>query len=118
MSAITGIPATEAIVSFASGKQGGVTRFFCVTLNSGDVYPGVTGADHYGYQNVYSIDWEQSSWAQKVSGINTSHHPFFASMPLSNIDIAYLAGGSDAGDPIVYKTTNGGMNWSNTSSYK
>jgi photosystem II stability/assembly factor-like uncharacterized protein len=114
MSAITGIPVTEAIVSFAAAKQGGAARFFCVTLNSGDVYPGVTGADHYGYQNVYSIDWGQSSWTQRVSGINTSHHPFFASMSLSNINVAYLAGGSDAGDPVVYKTTNGGMNWSNT----
>src|SRR6185436_12883371 len=31
---------TGAIFSFAGAKQGGTTRFFAVTLPSGDVYPG------------------------------------------------------------------------------
>ena len=111
MSAVTGIPVTEAIVSFAAAKQSGVTRFFCVTLGSGDVYPGVTGADHYSYKNVYSIDWGAAGWSLKTSGINASHHPFFISMSKSNVNIAYTGGGSDAGEPVVYKTTNGGNNW-------
>lgn len=111
MSAVTGIPVTEAIVSFAAAKQSGVTRFFCVTLGSGDVYPGVTGADHYSYKNVYSIDWGAAGWSLKTSGINASHHPFFISMSGSNTNIAYTGGGSDAGEPVVYKTTNGGNNW-------
>lgn len=111
LSGITGIPGTEAIVSFAGAKQSGITKFYCVTLGSGDVYPGVTGADHYGYKNIYSIDWGASNWGLKTSGINTAHHPFFVSMSKSNINIAYAGGGSDAGEPIVYKTTNGGNNW-------
>ena len=111
LSGITGIPVTEAIVSFAGAKQSGITRFFCVTLGSGDVYPGVTGADHYSYKNIYSIDWGSASWSLKSSGINTSHHPFFVSMSKNNISVAYTGGGSDEGVPIVYKTTNGGANW-------
>ena len=112
MSAVPGIPGTEAIVSFTGAKQSGITRFICVTLGSGDVYPGVTGADHYSYKNVYSIDWGASSWSLKTSGINSAHHPFFVSMSKSNVNIAYAGGGSDAGEPVVYKTTNGGNNWS------
>ena len=111
LSGITGIPVTEAIVSFAGAKQSGITRFFCVTLGSGDVYPGVTGADHYSYKNIYSIDWGSASWSLKSSGINTSHHPFFVSMSKNNISVAYTGGGSDEGVPIVYKTTNGGLSW-------
>ncbi len=111
MSSVTGIPGTEAIVSMAGAKNGGVTKFICVTLGSGDVYPGVTGADHYGYKNVYSIDWGQASWALKISGIAVDDHPFFAAMSKNNTSIAYVAGGNTSGEPIVYKTTNGGDNW-------
>lgn len=112
LSNVTGIPVTEAIVSFAGAKQSGAVRFFCVTLGNGDVYPGVTGADHYSYKNIYTIDWGQANWSQKISGINLTHHPFFISMSKNNINAAYLGGGSDAGEPVVYKTINGGNNWS------
>lgn len=109
---ISGIPAEEAIVSFAGAKQNNTLRFFCITLGSGDVYPGVTGADHYGYKKIYAIDSGQTSWTQKTSGINSSHHPFFISMPINNVNTVYAAGGSEAGEPVVYKSTNGGNNWS------
>lgn len=111
LSGIT-VPLSEAMVSFTGAKESGITRFFCVTLGSGDVYPGVTGADHYSYQNVYSIDWGAVNWVLKTSGINSTHHPFFISMSKSNINVAYTGGGSEAGDPVVYKTSNGGTNWS------
>ncbi|MDQ3020019.1 MAG: hypothetical protein M3R36_05545 [Bacteroidota bacterium] len=111
LSGVTGIPAAEAIVSFTGAKQTGTVRFFCVTLGSGDVYPGITGADHSNYKNIYSLDWGQTSWTQKISGINSTHNPFFVSMSKNNNNIAYTAGGSDAGDPTVYKTINGGNSW-------
>jgi len=105
------VPSTEAMVSFAGAKKNATVRFFCVTLGNGDVYPGVTGADHYSYQSIYSIDWGQPSWTLKTSGINSTHHPFFVAMSKSNINVAYTAGGSNAGDPIIYKTLNGGTTW-------
>ncbi|MFZ1321186.1 MAG: hypothetical protein WAT71_06480 [Ignavibacteria bacterium] len=111
ISPVGGISGTEAMVSFTGSKQSGVVRFFCVTLGSGDVYPGVTGADFWNYQNIYSIDFGNPSWIAKSGGINSSHYPFFISMSLTNNSVAYVAGGSDAGSPIVYKTTNGGNNW-------
>lgn len=108
---VTGIPGTEAIVSFAGGKKFSTVRFFCVTLGNGDVYPGITGADFYGYKNIYSIDTGQTSWSQKISGIAATNYPFFVSMAKNNVNVAYVGGGSDAGAPIVFKTTNGGNNW-------
>src|SRR5262249_46319154 len=38
-----GIPSSEAMVSFAGAKENGTLRFFCVTLASADVYPGIAG---------------------------------------------------------------------------
>lgn len=111
IASLTGLPLTEAMVSFAGAKQSGVIRFFCVTLGSGDVYPGVTGADHFNYKNIYSIDAGQTAWTLRTSGINAAHHPFFVSMSKFNTSVAYAAGGSDAGEPVVYKTTNSGLNW-------
>lgn len=106
-----GIPSSESIVSFAASSQGAGMKFVCVTLGSGDVYPGVTGADHYSYRNVYVYSSGQANWVQRIAGINSTHNPFFASMSLSDTSAAYLAGGSDAGSPVVYKTSDGGINW-------
>jgi photosystem II stability/assembly factor-like uncharacterized protein len=111
LSAAGGIPGTESIVSFTGAREGSVTRFFCVTLGSGDVYPGVTGADHYSYKNIYSIDWGGANWSLRTSGINAAHHPFFISMSKNNVSVCYTGGGSNAGTPVVYRTTNGGNNW-------
>lgn len=107
-----GIPAGEAIVSFAGAKQGPTLRFFCVTLDTSDVYPGLfTEGSYFSYRGVYSIDVGQPSWTSRVAGIIVSDFPFFVGMSLSDISTAYLAGQNSSEFPIVYKTTNGGGSW-------
>jgi photosystem II stability/assembly factor-like uncharacterized protein len=105
-----GIASGQAVVSFAGAKQNGITRFFCVTLGSGDVYPGVTGADHANYMSVYTLDWG-GAWVSRTTGIASGDHPFFAGASRSDVSTAYLAGGSDAGVPVVYRTSDGGAHW-------
>jgi hypothetical protein len=112
LATVSGIPVSQVIVSFAGSKQDGTTRFFCVTLGSGDVYPGVTGSDHEGYHSVYTLDWGQSAWVSRTTGIAAGDHPFFTGAAGGNISVAYLAGGSNAGVPVVYKTADGGAHWS------
>lgn len=112
VSTATGIPATEAIVGFAAGSSAGVTRMYAVTAATGDVYAGVTGADFGGYLGVYTMSAGASSWTKTVAGIAAGHFPFFAAAPTNDANVAYLAGGSNAGSPIIYKTTNGGASWS------
>lgn len=110
-SSITGIPATEAIVSLAGAKQNGVVRLMAVTLGSGDVYAGITGDDYFGYQGVYRLEVGNGSWVRQTAGIAAGNYPFFVAMAENNIDVAYVAGGSDPEAPIVFKTTNGGASW-------
>ena len=107
-----GIPSHEAIVSFAAAASGATTRFFCVTLGRGDVYPGVRGSDHACYRGVYVLERGGSSWRRKTGGITRDAHPFFVAMARNNPDVAYL-GGSAKGVPIIYKTVNGGNSWRN-----
>jgi photosystem II stability/assembly factor-like uncharacterized protein len=108
---MTGIPATEAMVSFAGAKEGGALRFFCVTLGSGDVYPGVQGYDYGNYMKVYRLENGSGSWTAVTTGIG-GNFPFFVGMCRTNISIAYLAGSDSAGQPVVLKTINGGGSWS------
>jgi photosystem II stability/assembly factor-like uncharacterized protein len=111
---VGGIPSTEAIVSFAGAKQGTTTRFFCVTLDSGDVFPGLfTEGSYFGYKSVYSLDWGQLAWTQKTTGIVANDFPFFVAMARGDISKAYLAGQNSIEFPIIYKTTNGGGSWQN-----
>lgn len=106
-----GIPEDERMVSFTGGKEEGGIRFYCVTLGSGDVYPGVTGADYATYRNVYRADVGGNGWEGISAGIPSGVYPFFIDMAEGDIDILYVAGGSDEGAPSVYKSTDGGESW-------
>ncbi|MBL7933883.1 MAG: hypothetical protein JNL60_18410, partial [Bacteroidia bacterium] len=45
IAAISGLPGSERIWSFAGAKTGTTTRFFCITADVGDIYVGVVGSD-------------------------------------------------------------------------
>ena len=104
-------PSGQQILSLSGAKEGGTTRLWIVTMSAGDVYAGVPGNDHYGYAGVYRIDIGQSNWQPITSGITTGAHPFFVSSTLNDIDTVYVGGGSEDSRPTVFKSTNGGSNW-------
>ena len=113
LASMGGISSSEAMISFAGAKQGGVTRFFCITLDAADVYPGIQIEGYYGnYVSVYSLDWGQANWTRRVTGITGGDQPVFVAMAQNNISTAYIAGQQSTIDyPALYKTTNGGTNW-------
>jgi photosystem II stability/assembly factor-like uncharacterized protein len=112
VSSVGGIPATQAILAFAGAKQNGTTRFFAVTMASGNVYAGIQGWDYgSGGQSVYTVDWGQPNWSPAMTGIAAGTEPFYVGMAHNNIGVAYIAGGSTNGTPTVYKTTTG-ASWS------
>jgi photosystem II stability/assembly factor-like uncharacterized protein len=113
---ITGIPSTERISSFAGAKSGGITRFFCITGDVGDVYPGLVGSDYWDFaKGVYSVDYGSGNWTPKLTGINlSSDFPMFVGMATNDINTVYLAGSNDNSVPTIFKTTNAGSNWNNT----
>ncbi len=106
-----GIGSTEAIVSFAGAQKGSTTRFVCVTLGTGDVYPGVTGGEHPNYKNLYTMDLGSPSWTSRSAAVPAGTHPFFVGMALNCIDTILIAGGSSSSAPTVIKSVNGGSTW-------
>ncbi|MBK8478162.1 MAG: hypothetical protein IPL39_18210 [Opitutaceae bacterium] len=112
-----GIPADQQMFSFAAAKTGSTLRFFCLTGAVGDVYPGLdVGADYGGFaKGIYSLDNATGDWASKMTGIDAeTDFPMFLAMAANDISTVYAAGGSDSGDPIVFKTVDAGAAWSNT----
>lgn len=114
MLATTGMPAAQAIFSFAGAKVGTTTRFFCITANSADIYNGIYPWDYWGFaQGVYSLDVGTNIWTGKMNGINIANDfVMYVSMARNDINTVYL-GGSDAttGGNCVIKTSNAGTNW-------
>jgi photosystem II stability/assembly factor-like uncharacterized protein len=115
LSSVGGIDTNnEVMFSFAGAKQSGTTRFFCTTMNPGDVYPGMDIEDVYSsYLGVYTLDWGQASWSPATNGISPVDDTVFVAMAQNDISTAYVAGqqNDDYGYPALYKTTDGGMNW-------
>lgn len=113
MAQTPGILNGEAIVSFVGCTQFGVTRFYCVTLGSGDVYPGVTGAEFSNFKGVYTRTLTETSWTARTSAIPDGFRPYFVGAARGNNTTVYLAGGSDFSIPIVLKSTDAGLTWAN-----
>ncbi|MCB0667971.1 MAG: T9SS type A sorting domain-containing protein, partial [Saprospiraceae bacterium] len=108
-----GISNSEGIVSFSAAKNGDLMRFFAVTLNREDIYPTVTGADHWGFVSCYILDYNGTGeWISADNGLGPDDHPFFVKADPNDPSTAYLGGGNgETAFPIVFKTENGGQNW-------
>lgn len=107
-----GIPAGDALFSFAGAKSGSTTRFFAVTNAAAAISPGVETCDAYGtYRGIYKLDAGQSAWTPASSGLPAGHQPTYVRMARGDVNVAYVAGASGGG-PSVAKTTNGGTSWS------
>ncbi len=110
----SGLPANEAMISFAGAREGSSTRLFCLTGDVADVYPGITGGDYLSYRAIYSLDVGANTWTLRSAGIGAGNCPFFLAMAANEIDVVYAAGAtSNFYAPLVLKSTNGGMSWSN-----
>jgi photosystem II stability/assembly factor-like uncharacterized protein len=118
--ATPGIPSTEQIVTFAAAKSGTTTRFAAVTLGPGQIYGGIGGDNYNAYAGLYTFDMGTStSWTSRTSAIPSGNYPFYVGMALNDINNLYVAGSDDDGNPVIFKSINGGKNWSsvlNTSS--
>lgn len=110
---ITGIPANEAIFSFAGAKVGTTTRFFCLTGTAANMYVGLTGTSFSNFmKGVYSCDYGVTQWSAKMAGITVgTDYPMYVDMAENDINTAYLAGSSSSYYPNIMKTTNAGEVW-------
>jgi photosystem II stability/assembly factor-like uncharacterized protein len=88
---ISGIPAGEAMYSFAGAKQGGTVRFYCVTLASFVVFPGAI-LNPFVSRGVYTMDVGATTWTAMMSGFTSgTDYPSHVAMARNNISTVYVA---------------------------
>lgn len=108
----TGISEEEQILSFSGARQNGQMRFYALTV-SGAWAGYAHGSEYWGaIRGIYSMDNASGIWASAIGNvdINTEFATYIGTSA-NNINTVYIAGGSDWGDPIVMKSTNGGTSW-------
>ena len=110
----TGIPAGQEIWSFAGAKNGGTTRFVCITDNTGDVYNVVMPWEYYDFaKGVYTMDNDNGTWVSRSAGLNFSNDfVMYAAMAENDITTIYLGGhDNNLSAPLVYKSADAGVTW-------
>jgi photosystem II stability/assembly factor-like uncharacterized protein len=112
----SGLAVGESIFSFAGAKNGSISRFFCLTAPTANIYNGIQPSEYYNFtQNVYSMELDSNIWTAKNTGISSTDHLMYVGMAQNNIDIVYLAGNDETtAGPNVMKTTNAGASWVHT----
>ncbi|MCX6155525.1 MAG: hypothetical protein NT007_15340 [Candidatus Kapabacteria bacterium] len=108
-----GIPTTQVMWSFSGARVGTTTRLFALTADPLDIYAGKSGSEYYNFsKGIYACDFP-GNWANKAVGLDLSNNFFmFLDMSKTNINTVYIAGSNSSSAPTVFKTTNGGANWS------
>ncbi len=109
------LPADEGMSSFTASKQNGITRMYCVTLDTNSIYAGlINNSDFYDYKNVYKTDYGSgNNWTKISPALSTDYRFMFIANAKNNIDVVYIAGGNvNTSFPIVFKTSDAGNTWS------
>lgn len=113
--AISGIPAGEAIYSFAGGKSGGTLRFFCLTLDAATIagWVDLPASEYWeAVQGIYRLDYGAGGWTACPGGLDFStDFPMHVAMAWNDINTVYLAGSNSSGELTVFKTGNAGTSW-------
>ncbi|MEO0312507.1 MAG: hypothetical protein RIQ89_2164 [Bacteroidota bacterium] len=109
----TGIPSGKSIYALAGAHERDTTRLYVIVANSNDLYAGIGGQDYWQlYKGIYALDIGSTSWQYKSSGIapNLEFLMMLDCKP-TDIDTIYAAGSNDIAMPNVFRSTNGGNNW-------
>ena len=107
-----GIPSGEGFISFTGAKENGLVRLAGTTALMGDLYPGVRAWDIYIYSSLITRDVGVTNWQTSTNGIDPNHDLFHTASSLIDNSVFYAGGlNSQTSFPVVYKTSDGGLNW-------
>jgi hypothetical protein len=110
----TGMTSGQVIWNFRGAKSGSTTRYTCIAALDAVTYNGIMPYDNYQYaQGVYTMDNNSGTWIPKSTGINfTNDFVMYVGMADNDVNTIYLGGKDNiTGGPLVYKSSDGGINW-------
>lgn len=107
-----GMPASgQGICAMAGAKAGATTRLVAITMDSGDLWGGISPWDLTGASKRYWRRDYPAGWTEITGNVPAGLDMWFIGMPKNNIDVIY-GGGTQNFRPAVGKTINGGNTWS------
>lgn len=109
---MTGIPSGDRIISFCAAEEGATTRLVALTATS--AWAGIMVEDHFWEaKKVYTLDVGAGSWVERSGGLPTVDGNALAHVACARNDVDTLwAAGQKPGElPMIYRSTNGGVNW-------
>ena len=106
------LPSQTGIVSFQYGTSGNLYRLVCLTAPMEILYPGIEPDEIATYDNLYImdvIDGISGDWISKKSALPIGCSPNQCVMAINDPSRIYLAGTNTASQPMIVRTTNGGL---------
>jgi photosystem II stability/assembly factor-like uncharacterized protein len=110
---MTGIPAGQCIYAFAGASAGNVTRLFCLTADTNNIWAG-KGADDFWntMKGVYSLDAGGAPWVSRMTGLVAgTDFPMFVCMAENDVNTVYLGGSNTSGLASIFKSADAGAHW-------
>lgn len=117
MNELTGFATGEDLVTLTGAKENGQVRLYAVSQAT-EVWGGYQAADWWDFSNVYRMDVGQQDWYSVKSDLPTDAKPYFVDMAANEVDTVYLAGSDEGGMPLIYKSEDGGLSWTDVFRWK
>lgn len=119
---LTGIGAGEEPVAFTGAARSGQIRLYCITTDTAtansldDGYPSppelLYGSPSLS-KGLYGCNWGAGAWSKCTNGLDSQDVLAFVGAAADRPDILYAGGqGLATGWPAIYRSSNGGTNWS------
>jgi photosystem II stability/assembly factor-like uncharacterized protein len=110
---MAGIPAGQCIYAFAGASAGNVTRLFCLTADTNNIWAGKSADDFWNtMKGVYSLDIGGAPWVSRMTGLVAgTDFPMFICMAGNDVNTVYLGGSNASGLASIFKSTDAGGHW-------
>ena len=120
-SSVGGLPADQAIASFAGAKKGDTIRFWAVLLEPKGVVPFMDGSIFPQFKGFYRMNVGDKEWTNLTKGLPDQHFPVFVAVAANDVDTVWLGGCHKIEDaqtkgyflnyPGMLKSADGGKTW-------
>lgn len=97
---VANLPSGETFFAFAGATDGTTIRFWAISHNpttistpQGHTAANASGSNVFGgYVNVYSLDWGQTAWTAKATGLPATADLSYVEMANNDINTVYVGG--------------------------
>lgn len=111
-----GLPSGNGIYHLSGAKAGGITRLFCIPAHSDDLYAWYNPLELKGnLKGAFRMNYAtNATWTNTRGNIPTDFEIAWIDLAKNNTQVVWADGNDQNDTPSVYKSTDGGLTWTNT----